>query len=94
MKIRIPAIAATVLLLAGPVPALADTGSDQFDAHVRQLQRQIAERNALDAEALRIAEARGYGVPYRLLAHTDGEAMDHAMALLSLNLQRHAMTQF
>ncbi len=83
-------IAAGALLGAASIPWVqADTGSDQFDAEVAQVQQRIAARNQLDDDLVLSQVALGYAVPESLhpqsktmLARSDDDAFDTVLKYL------------
>ena len=93
--VRIFAVGFVVGLAVATAPlALADTGSDWFNAKVAQLQENIRLRNQLEDDLVRSQLALGYTVPESLnsqsksiLARADDSAFDREIE----NLQRTIM---
>jgi hypothetical protein len=87
-----------VLATAGWTPvALADSGSDMFNAEVAQVQQQIMIRNQLADDLVRSQLALGYSVPEVLgqsrtmYAEADDDAFTRAMNNLHKTMSMYAL---
>jgi hypothetical protein len=88
-----------VLATAGWMPAaLADTGSDMFNAEVAHLNQQINIRNQLADDLIQSQLALGYSVPEvigqqgrTMFAKADDDAFTHAMNNLHKTLTMYAL---